>query len=178
VSAYLTKPVRQSELREAMSRALGRRALQNESRVSPSPSSGDSVRCQTSLRILLAEDNPVNQRLATCLLEKRGHCVTVANNGGEAVDLLENASYDLVLMDVQMPVVDGLEATIMIRERETGTGKRQPIVALTAHAIKGDADQCMVAGMDGYLTKPIRHNELDAVLEKYGALRNQLASVG
>jgi len=178
VSAYLTKPVRQSELREAISRALGKRAQQSETRVAPPPTPGDRVRCQTSLRILLAEDNPVNQRLATCLLEKRGHRVTVANNGGEAVELLENASYDLILMDVQMPVVDGLEATIMIRERESGSGRRQPIVALTAHAIKGDADQCMIAGMDGYLTKPIRPNELDAVLEKYGALRNQLASVG
>lgn len=116
---------------------------------------------------MLAEDNTVNQRLASRLLEKRGHRVTIANNGQEALNLLDRTSYDLVLMDVQMPLVDGLEATKLIRDRERGTGGHQPIVALTAHAVKGDEERCREAGMDGYLAKPIRPQELDAVLEAY-----------
>ena len=117
--------------------------------------------------MLLAEDNTVNQRLATRLLEKRGHRVTVANNGQEAIEQLQHASFDLVLMDVQMPLIDGLEATRMIRQRESETGLHQAIVALTAHAVKGDQERCEAAGMDGYLAKPIRPEELDAMLQKY-----------
>jgi len=101
------------------------------------------------------------------LLEKRGHRVTVANNGQEAITHLQRSSFDLVLMDVQMPLVDGLEATRIIRKQEEKTGIHQPIVALTAHAVKGDQERCEAAGMDGYLAKPIRPEELDAVLQKY-----------
>jgi CheY-like chemotaxis protein len=107
------------------------------------------------LQILLVEDNPVNQKVAVRLLEKHGHSVTVAGNGKEALSCLDERPFDLVLMDVQMPVMDGLEATAVIRQRETGTDRRLPIVALTAHAMVGDREKCLDAGMDGYVTKPI-----------------------
>jgi two-component system, sensor histidine kinase and response regulator len=119
----------------------------------------------------LAEDNLVNQRLAVRLLEKRGHRVAVAGNGREALEPLEKESFDLVFMDVQMPEMDGLEATAVIREKEARTGLHQPIIALTAHAMKGDREKCLEAGMDGYLTKPIRPQELDQVLEDHLARR-------
>jgi len=111
----------------------------------------------------------VNQLLATRLLEKRGHRVMMTANGLEALAALEKESYDLVLMDVQMPVMDGLEATAALRakEIEKGDGIHQPVIALTAHAMKGDQDRCLAAGMDGYLAKPIRPQELDAVLKIY-----------
>ena len=120
-----------------------------------------------ALRVLVAEDNAVNQRLITRLLEKRGHQAKVAGNGREAVDALTKDVFDLVLMDVQMPEMDGLAATATIRERELVSGWHQPVIALTAHAMKGDQERCLAAGMDGYLTKPIRPEELDAILEKY-----------
>jgi CheY-like chemotaxis protein len=120
-----------------------------------------------SLRILVAEDNPVNQRLVARMLEKRGHQVKVAGNGREALDALRRANYDLVFMDVQMPVMDGFEATGEQRRREKLGGLHTPIIALTAHAMKGDRERCLDAGMDGYLTKPIRANELDEILSGY-----------
>jgi CheY-like chemotaxis protein len=107
------------------------------------------------LDILLVEDNPINQKVARCLLERAGHTVTVAANGVEALDCLGGRAFDLVLMDVQMPEMDGLEATLAIRQREQDTGRRLPIVALTAHAMKGDRERCLEAGMDGYVTKPV-----------------------
>ena len=165
--AYLVKPIRQNELRDAIARSLDRRAPQNALKVVPPAVERRTPRSTAALQVLLAEDNTVNQRLASRLLEKRGHRVTVANNGQEALNLLDRSSYDLVLMDVQMPLVDGLEATRLIRDREKGTGTHQPIVALTAHAVKGDEERCREAGMDGYLAKPIRPQELDAVLEAY-----------
>jgi CheY-like chemotaxis protein len=164
-SAYLTKPVRQSELRDAIARSLDRRVKQTGSNA-PEPLKDRRTVQHLAMQVLLAEDNTVNQRLATRLLEKRGHRVTVANNGQEAIAHLQKSSFDLVLMDVQMPLVDGLEATRMIRKQEKETGIHQPIVALTAHAIKGDQERCEAAGMDGYLAKPIRPEELDAVLQK------------
>ncbi len=112
------------------------------------------------LRILLVEDNPVNQTLATILLEKRGHTVSIAGNGKEALAAWEKEEFDLILMDVQMPEMDGLEATACIRERERGTGRHIPIVAMTAHAIKGDREHCLQAGMDGYVSKPIEAKQL------------------
>jgi CheY-like chemotaxis protein len=121
----------------------------------------------------VAEDNAINQRLATRLLQKRGHRVTVVGNGREAVDLLERSTFDLVLMDVQMPLLDGIAATTLIREREKATGDHQPIFALTAYAVKGDQDRCIAAGMDGYLSKPIRPEELDAVLLTCGSKRSE-----
>jgi two-component system sensor histidine kinase/response regulator len=129
------------------------------------------------LRVLLAEDNLVNQRLAVRLLEKRGHRVTVAGTGLEALLALEKESFDLVLMDVQMPEMDGLEATAAIREKEKGTGQHQAVVALTAHAMKGDREKCLAVGMDGYLTKPIRPPELDQLLEIYVTRRMETPSV-
>jgi CheY-like chemotaxis protein len=169
LAAYLTKPVRQSELRDAIVRSLDRRNKEIAPNAALSFKDRRTAKKETSLNVLLAEDNLVNQRLATRLLEKRGHRVTVANNGHEAVTLAEHTSYDLALMDVQMPLVDGLEATRMIRMREKDTGMHQPIVALTAHAVKGDQERCEAAGMDGYLAKPIRPEELDVVLQKYMA---------
>ncbi|MGA2724625.1 MAG: two-component regulator propeller domain-containing protein [Bryobacteraceae bacterium] len=118
-----------------------------------------------SRKILLAEDNPVNQVVAARLLERREHRVTVVANGREAVAAVERESFDLVLMDVQMPEMDGFEATAMIRQAETGTGRHLPIFALTAHAMKGDAERCRLAGMDGYLPKPVRHADLYAIVD-------------
>jgi PAS domain S-box-containing protein len=174
LSAFLTKPVRQHELRDAIARALDRRRPQHDA--ASVPTLGVERRAAvpgTALEILLAEDNAVNQRLATRMLQKRGHQVTVVSNGREAVELLERSSYDLVLMDVQMPLLDGIAATTLIREREKGTGIHQPIVALTAYAVKGDQDRCLAAGMDGYLPKPIRPEELDALLQTYRSKRSE-----
>jgi CheY-like chemotaxis protein/HPt (histidine-containing phosphotransfer) domain-containing protein len=118
-----------------------------------------------SLCILVAEDNLVNQTLAVRLLEKRGHKVAVAADGRQALEMLESQSFDLVIMDLQMPEMDGLEATAKIREREKGTGTHLPIIAMTAYAMKRDRDRCREAGMDGYLAKPIQPQELYAALE-------------
>jgi CheY-like chemotaxis protein len=119
------------------------------------------------MRILVAEDNAVNQRLATRLLEKRGHHVVVVGNGREALIALEKDTFDLVLMDIQMPNMDGMEATTKIREREELAGGHVSVVALTAHAMKGDEELCLAAGMDDYLAKPIRPQELDKLLAKF-----------
>jgi two-component system sensor histidine kinase/response regulator len=126
------------------------------------------------LRVLLAEDNSVNQLVATRLLQKRGHHVVVTANGREALSALKlaalkNEPYDVVLMDVQMPEMDGIEATIALRELEKESGHHQPVVALTAMVIKGDRERCIAAGMDGYLSKPIRQLELDEILDGYTA---------
>jgi signal transduction histidine kinase/CheY-like chemotaxis protein/streptogramin lyase len=129
--------------------------------------SGDAP--QSSLRILLAEDNPVNQRLAMRLLERRGHHVNLASSGREAIDWLERESFDLILMDLQMPDMDGLEATAMIREREKQSGGRTPIVALTAYTMKGDRERCLEAGMDNYINKPIDAVKFLEIVEQTAA---------
>ena len=121
------------------------------------------------MKVLLAEDNAVNRIFATRLLEKHGHTVVVVENGREALEALEREPVDLVLMDVQMPEMDGLEATAAIRERERKTGSHVPIVALTAHAMKGDREKCLAAGADDYLAKPIRTAELFEAVDR---LRN------
>jgi CheY-like chemotaxis protein len=121
-------------------------------------------------RILLVEDNRVNQLVAKHLLEKRGHSVAVANNGREALEILDAPAcvgFDCVLMDVQMPEMDGLECTAIIREREQVTRGHLPIIAVTAHAMEGDAARCLAAGMDAYLSKPIQPDELFDVIERY-----------
>jgi CheY-like chemotaxis protein len=118
-----------------------------------------------ALRILLAEDSPINQRLAVALLEKRGHAVTVVGDGAAALAALEQAAFDLVLMDLQMPVMDGLEATGRIRRTEQVRGGHVPVVAMTAYAMKGDRERCLEAGMDGYVSKPVRAAELFQVIE-------------
>src|SRR5713226_4421627 len=173
IAAYLLKPIRQSELREAIARVLGAREQKGAIPLITRFSLQDARDPTSILRVLLAEDNAVNQRLAVRLLEKRGHRVTLTSNGREAVEVLTNQTFDLVLMDVQMPEMDGYEATAAIREAERDSGRHQPVIALTAHAMKGDREKCLAAGMDGYLSKPIRPQELDEVLEEY--LRNQQA---
>jgi two-component system, sensor histidine kinase and response regulator len=157
ISGYLSKPIKQSELFDAIVTAMAEDSQKPELCESTSASIQPSER---SLRVLLAEDNPVNQTLAMRILERLGHKVQVANNGKEAVGLAQAEDFDLIFMDVQMPEMDGLEATAAIRAAEAGTGKHVPIVAMTAHAMKGDREECLSAGMDDYLSKPIRINEL------------------
>ncbi len=171
VSAYLLKPIRQSELREAVARVLGAKEQKGAIPLITRYSLQDAREPSATLRIVLAEDNLVNQRLVTRLLEKRGHFVVVASNGLEAVAAFERERPDLIFMDVQMPEMDGFEATAAIRVKEKVIGNHVPIVALTAHAMKGDREKCLANGMDGYLTKPIRPQELDAILENYVAKR-------
>ncbi len=167
VAAYLTKPVRQAELLDAILTALGTRP-RNETR--PALVTRHSLReSRNRLRILLAEDNAVNQLVALRLLEKCGHTVVVAANGKKALEALDKDSYDLILMDIQMPEMNGWEATRAIRERERESGGHIPIVAMTAHAMKGDEEKCLASGMDDYLTKPIRTAELLAALDRIGS---------
>jgi CheY-like chemotaxis protein len=167
IAAYLYKPVRQSELREAIVRVLRGRNCAGEMPVLTRNGLLEQRPAAQHLNILLAEDNLINQKLAVRLLQKRGHTVTVANNGREALDTIEKTPFDLVMMDVQMPEMDGFQATIELRRRERGSGGRTPVVAMTALAMKGDKERCLQAGMDAYLSKPIRPEELDRVLESY-----------
>jgi signal transduction histidine kinase/DNA-binding response OmpR family regulator len=158
-AAWLMKPAKHSELLDAVRAALGRSSP-------PAPGPRPAVPPSPApLRVLLAEDNPVNQKLATRLLEKQGHRVVLAPNGKEALAALEREPFDVVLMDVQMPEMDGLEAAALIRRKEEGTGRRVPIIALTAYALKGDRERCLAAGMDAYLAKPIRPDELARALD-------------
>jgi signal transduction histidine kinase/CheY-like chemotaxis protein len=168
VPRYLTKPVKQSDLLDAILEVLSGKTVgvlpSKPLTAHQSPLSHPAAgRC----RILLAEDNAVNQKLGVCLLANQGHDVLVANTGTAAVDSVGRERFDLILMDVQMPEMDGLEATARIREREKGTGRRVPIIAMTAHAMKGDRERCLEAGMDGYLAKPIRASDLVRVLEEF-----------
>jgi CheY-like chemotaxis protein len=166
ISAYLTKPVRQSELREAICAAFGRRLAGLLGPAVVTKHVLREARAAASRRILLAEDNHVNQILAVRLLERRGHRVVVAQNGREAVEFLEKDQFDLVLMDVQMPEMDGFEATAAIRQKEEQSGRRTRILAMTARAMKGDEERCLAAGMDGYIAKPIHAEELYRLLEQ------------
>ena len=173
VAAYLLKPIRRAELQEAIARVLGSREQKGAVPLVTRYSLQDARDSGNFLRVLVAEDNRVNQRLTTRLLEKRGHRVTMTANGREALEALVKDAYDLVLMDMQMPEMDGFEATAALRKKEMrkGDGVHQPVIALTAHAMKGDRERCQAAGVDGYLTKPIRTEELDAILEAYMARR-------
>jgi CheY-like chemotaxis protein len=167
VAAYLTKPVGRSELRAAITRGLGAREFSNARR-------GECVVRRTSesdgivgpLQILVVEDNPMNRKLAVLLLEQAGHRVTVVGNGRTALDALDKQGFDLVLMDVQMPDMDGFEATNAIREREAKEGGHIPVVAMTAYAMKDDRERCLKAGMDDYMSKPIRSAELFEVIDR------------
>jgi len=164
VAAYLTKPVSQSELFEAIARVLGMPGSQ------PEPAAlitRHTMREGKKMRVLLAEDNVINQKLAARLLEKHGHHVTVTSNGREALAALDREDFDAVLMDVQMPEMDGFEATAAIRARELKTGRHLPIIAMTAHAMQGDRERCLAAGMDDYISKPIKIQQLTDVLEKF-----------
>jgi two-component system, sensor histidine kinase and response regulator len=159
LAACLTKPVKQAELLNTIMKALNPAAPQ----ALPQPSRGalpEPNAKHLGLRILLVEDNLVNQRLATRLLEKHGHLVSVANDGQEALAVLEKERFDLTLMDIQMPQMSGFEITAIIREQERVTGVHMPIVAMTAHAMKGDRERCLAAGMDSYLSKPVQSAEL------------------
>ena len=175
VAACLQKPIRQSELREAIARTLTTGKFSRVAAKAAETLQPKIAESPDSLRILIVEDNPVNQRLALRLLEKRGHSVALAGNGHEALSILQSQRFDLVLMDVQMPEMDGFETTAAIRQREISAGGHLPIIALTAHAMKGDAERCIAAGMDGYLTKPIRPSELDEMLAPLAAARSESA---
>jgi signal transduction histidine kinase/CheY-like chemotaxis protein len=174
VAAYLMKPIRQSELREAIARVLGDHGKEGPLPLITRFSLQAARDPSAFLRVLVAEDNPVNQLLAVRLLEKRGHRVVVAVNGREALQALDKGRFDLVLMDVQMPEMDGMEATAAIRQHEKSTGLHTPIIALTANAMKGDREKYLSSGMDGYLAKPIRPLELDELLESHIAGRMKL----
>ena len=163
IDHYLKKPVRRARLLETVAEAMG-----------AAPSAGAPSRAPARRRparrgdaILVVEDNAVNQRVIEAMLAKRGYAVEVAGNGREALSMLAVRSYALVFMDCQMPEMDGYEATAAIRARETRRPTRLPIVAMTAHAMKGDRERCLAAGMDDYLSKPLRPEELDAVLERW-----------
>jgi len=163
ISAYLMKPIRQRELLEAICEVLKTKSRVRDAALLTRYTLQEE---KHRFRILLAEDNGVNQTLAVRLLEKRGYVVSVAGDGLAAVEALKNGEYDLVLMDIQMPGMDGFEATAAIRAKEKLSGGRIPIVAMTAHAIKGDEEKCLAAGMDGYVSKPIQTVELFSVIER------------
>jgi two-component system sensor histidine kinase/response regulator len=158
--------VKRSDLLAGIRMALG---AQNQSRENPSLVTVHSLReTRGRLNILLAEDNVINQRVAVRLLEKRGHTVVVAETGKRALGMLElvdQQPFDLVLMDVQMPEVDGLQVTAAIRQRELTSGKHIPIIAMTAHAMVGDRERCLQVGMDAYTSKPLQIQELLATIE-------------
>ena len=171
ISGYLTKPVSQAELRRAIESALA----------APRPSDPALVtrhslrETRRGLRVLVAEDNAVNQKVAARMLEKAGHSVVIVSNGREALAQLEAQPFDVVLMDVQMPEMDGMEATALLRERERATGAHVPVIALTAHAMKGDRERCEAAGMDSYLSKPLQAGELLKALDAISAPANRVS---
>jgi two-component system, sensor histidine kinase and response regulator len=171
VEVVLNKPVRQSQLHDALATMLGT-PTETQDRPSrrgarPAPHATPAVEVQASRgHVLLVEDYPVNQMVAIRMLERSGYRVDAVNNGREAVEALSNILYGAVLMDVQMPEMDGYEATAEIRRRE-GSGLRIPIIAMTADAMKGDRERALAAGMDDYIAKPVKHEELDAVLERW-----------
>lgn len=161
ITAYLTKPIKQSELFDVIINAIAvverPHAPQGRKRTGPA---------QRGLNILVAEDNQVNQLVAKRILQKLGHQVTVVGNGREALSAVQAGKFDLIAMDVQMPEMDGLDATVAIREWEKTAGTHIPIIAMTAHAMKGDRERCLAAGMDGYTSKPIRIGELEHAISQ------------
>ncbi|MBC7966994.1 MAG: PAS domain-containing protein [Fuerstia sp.] len=162
IAANLMKPVKQSELFDLIVNITGDVGRRRETEPVAVPESSKAMR---ALKILLAEDNLMNQKLATGILARHGHQLTIANNGLEAVEAYQAEPFDVILMDVQMPVMDGFAATAAIRELEKVNLTKTPIVAMTAHALKGDRERCLAAGMDEYLSKPIRAKQLAAILE-------------
>ncbi|MBC8145771.1 MAG: response regulator, partial [bacterium] len=169
----LTKPVKQSDLFDAIVETLDDAGVP-----APQPKADfGEVDLVVARNVLLVDDGLVNQAVAANLLRRRGHRVTIANNGKEAVDLVAHEEFDIVLMDVQMPVMDGFEATARIREHEAETGDHLPIVAMTAHAMRGDRERCLGAGMDGYLTKPVIVAELHAAVESVVARSSNIYDV-
>ncbi len=168
VAAHLIKPVKQSLLLNAILNAVAGKDVLAKSRTTMETIS--TTKADRNLRVLLAEDNEVNQKFAVRVIEKAGHAIVVANNGQEAVDAWERDRFDVILMDVQMPELDGFGATTRIREleQERGTPERTPIIAMTANAMKGDRERCLQVGMDGYVSKPVKRQtlfaEIDSVL--------------
>jgi CheY-like chemotaxis protein len=169
IEGYLTKPARQHELRDALATVMGRDE-------DPAAGQGDAplvtrnvlreARAQSRGHVLVAEDNPVNQMVALKMLERLGYRVDVVANGAEALEEVSLGRYDAVLMDVQMPEMDGYEATRRIRERE-GAAKRTPVIAMTANALEGEREEALSAGMDDYVVKPVKAEELDRVLGRW-----------
>jgi len=174
VSAYLLKPVLKPDLLSAILAALGHR---KKTQPAPPLMTRHTLRESRQMSILVAEDNPVNQAVIIRALQKMGHSVTLAQNGKEALTLATRDRFELAFMDVQMPEMDGLSATGAIRTRELGTGRHLPIFAMTAHAMKGDRERCLAAGMDGYITKPVRFSDIEQALAQVQGLRSQGAVV-
>ena len=162
ISAYLVKPIRQGELLDSICQVLEK---STQKKPDPLVTRHTLREAKSRSRILLAEDNAVNQMLAVRILEKRGFVVSVAGDGRAALAALEKETFDLILMDVQMPDMDGFEATAAIRTKEKSSGGHVPIIAMTAHALKGDQERCLAAGMDAYVSKPIRRTALLATIE-------------
>jgi CheY-like chemotaxis protein len=166
ISHYLVKPVRRKDLLETMRSALAAQSGAPSLTQAPLRAGGTPEAMAPPQRILLAEDNPVNQQLAVRLLQKMGHTVVLSVNGREALRALEKEAFDLILMDVQMPEMDGFAATAAIREQEMTTSRHIPIIAMTARAMKGDREKCLEAGMDDYVSKPIHRKELNEVIAR------------
>jgi len=162
VASHLSKPIRRSDLYDILIGVLERQPASEERRSRPLPPRPEGRR---RLRVLVAEDNAVNQKVVMSFLDRAGHAAVVVSTGTEALAALERHDFDVVLMDVQMPEVDGLEATRAIRKRERTSGGHVPIVALTAHVVKGDAERCLEAGMDAYVAKPLRSRDLHAAIQ-------------
>ena len=174
VQAYLTKPVKQSDLLDALATIFDREAAAAVAIDGRPAAAGTAGATAAPLRILVAEDNAVNRKLVTTLLQKRGHQVSTVEDGRAAVEAARNGRWHVILMDVQMPEMSGIEATEEIRTEEAGTGAHVPIVALTAHAMQGDRDRCLAAGMDDYLSKPIDVGKMIATVERLGAASTPL----
>jgi CheY-like chemotaxis protein len=164
ITVYLRKPVKQSELLNAVLTALG--TLPDALETAPGPAGVPTPGVPRGLRILVAEDNEFNQELAISLLQKWGHAAVVAGDGKAALAAWEREPFDLILMDLQMPDMDGLAVTEAIRAKERATNTHVPIVALTAHAMRGDRERCLAAGMDAHASKPIRAAELSDVIAR------------
>jgi CheY-like chemotaxis protein len=165
IAAYLTKPVRRRDLRAAVCAALGEAERSGQSTNENRRSIAHANASARSMHILVAEDNEINQLVACGILEQAGHTVEVAQNGAEVGPMLAARSFDVVLMDIQMPVMDGFQATAEIRKLEKETGAHIPVIAMTAHAMTGYMERCLAAGMDGYVTKPVQYRLLLQALE-------------
>ena len=157
IESYLLKPVKPPELLDEMLRVL---EVSTTEDIDSEQRALKAMPVARTLQVLLVEDSLMNQKLAEAVFQKAGHCVTIANNGREALEVWRSGTFDLILMDIQMPEMDGFEATEAIRQQEQKMGGRIPIIAMTAHALKGDRERCLEAGMDEYISKPIHAKRL------------------
>ena len=164
IMGYLRKPITAWDLRDAMLQAIGR----GEQKQTAEDSVGIPATAARQLNVLIADDHEANRTLAARILEKRGHRIYCVASGAEALTAIRNQQFDVVVMDVQMPEMDGFAATAAIREMEKETGDHVPIIAMTAYAMKGDRERCLAAGMDAYLAKPIRADQLEVLVESLG----------